>query len=254
MRGILITVRSASTRLNNKCYKPIKGRPTIEYVIEQAKKSKLGEVVVLCTTELPEDDLLCEIATRNGIEYYRGSVSDKLERWNGACHEYGIDFFVTADGDDLFCDPEMMDLAFTQYDADGSIDFIKSDDVVCGSFTYGIKHSALIKVCEIKDTDDTEMMWVYFTETGLFKIHNLQDIPDHILRKDIRMTLDYQEDFDFFKNVIDFFDDTSYTMKEILAYLDSNPSVKNINYFLENQWKQNQVNKTQLKLKEETNE
>ena len=46
MRGILITVRSASTRLNNKCYKPIKGRPTIEYVIEQAKKSKLGEVVV----------------------------------------------------------------------------------------------------------------------------------------------------------------------------------------------------------------
>ena len=37
MRGILITVSSASTRLNNKCYKPIKGRPTIEYVIEQAK-------------------------------------------------------------------------------------------------------------------------------------------------------------------------------------------------------------------------
>lgn len=253
MRGILITVRSASTRLNNKCYKTIKGRPTIEYVIEQAKKSKLGDVVVLCTTELPEDDLLCEIATRNGIEYHRGSVSDKLERWNGACHEYGIDFFVTADGDDLFCDPEMMDLAFTQYGADGSIDFIKSDDVVCGSFTYGIKHAALKKVCEIKDTDDTEMMWVYFTETGLFKIHDLQDIPDHILRKDIRMTLDYQEDFDFFKNVIDFFDDTSYTMREILAYLDSNPSVKDINYFLETQWKQNQVNKTQLKLKEETN-
>jgi len=190
---------------------------------------------------------------RNGIEYHRGSVSDKLERWNGACHEYGIDFFVTADGDDLFCDPEMMDLAFTQYNADGSIDFIKSDDVVCGSFTYGIKHTALKKVCEIKDTDDTEMMWVYFTDTGLFNVQDLQNIPAHILRKDIRMTLDYQEDFDFFKNVIDYFDDTSYTMKEILAYLDSNPSVIAINYFLENQWKQNQINKTQLKLKEEVN-
>jgi uncharacterized beta-barrel protein YwiB (DUF1934 family) len=42
-------------------------------------------------------------------------------------------------------------------------------------------------------------------------------------------------------------------MKEILAYLDSNPSVIAINYFLENQWKQNQINKTQLKLKEEVN-
>ena len=85
MKGILITVRSASTRLNNKCYKKIKDRHTIEYVIEQAKKSTKAQVVVLCTTELPEDDLLCEIASNNGIQYFRGSVTDKLERWNGAC-------------------------------------------------------------------------------------------------------------------------------------------------------------------------
>ena len=65
------------------------------------------------------------------------------------------------------------------------------------------------------------------------------------------MTLDYQEDFDFFKNVIDYFDGIDYSMKDILVYLDANKSVIDINYFLENQWKQNQVNKTQLKLKGE---
>lgn len=250
MKGILITVRSASTRLNNKCYKKIKGRSTIEYVIEQAKKSTRAQVIVLCTTELSEDDLLCEIASNNNIEYFRGSVTDKLERWNGACKKFNIEFFVTADGDDLFCDPELMDLAFAQYDQ-GVTDFIKSDEVVCGSFTYGIKHTALQKVCDIKDTDDTEMMWVYFTETNLFNVQELQDIPDYAKRKDIRMTLDYQEDFDFFKNVIDYFDGIDYSMKDILVYLDANKSVIDINYFLENQWKQNQVNKTQLKLKGE---
>ena len=143
-----------------------------------------------------------------------------------------------------------MDLAFAQYDQ-GVTDFIKSDEVVCGSFTYGIKHTALQKVCDIKDTDDTEMMWVYFTETNLFNVQELQDIPDYAKRKDIRMTLDYQEDFDFFKNVIDYFDGIDYSMKDILVYLDANKSVIDINYFLENQWKQNQVNKTQLKLKGE---
>ena len=250
MKGILITVRSASTRLNNKCYKKIKGRTTIEYVIEQAKKSTRAQVIVLCTTELSEDDLLCEIASNNNIEYFRGSVTDKLERWNGACKKFNIEFFVTADGDDLFCDPELMDLAFAQYDRD-SADFIKSDEVVCGSFTYGIKNRALQKVCQIKDTTDTEMMWVYFTDTGMFKVEDLQSIPAHIKRKDVRMTLDYQEDFDFFKNVIDYFDGIDYSMKDILVYLDANKSVIDINYFLENQWKQKQVNKTQLKLKGE---
>lgn len=120
----------------------------------------------------------------NNINYYRGSSKDKLERWNGACNKYQVNFFVTADGDDLFCDPELIDLAFKQYDkSDGGIDFIKSDDVICGSFTYAIKSDALKKVCSLKDTDDTEMMWVYFTETGLFKVEDLQDLDVYIYLK-----------------------------------------------------------------------
>jgi hypothetical protein len=35
------------------------------------------------------------------------------------------DFFVTADGDDLFCDHELIDLAFNQY-MNSKVDFIKA--------------------------------------------------------------------------------------------------------------------------------
>ena len=250
-KGIIITVRSDSSRLQKKCYKKILDRYSIEYVIDQAKKSKLADVVVLCTTELTEDDNLCKIASDNGIEFYRGSVQDKLDRWMGACLKYNIDFFVTADGDDLFCDPELMDMAFCQYEkSQSSVDFIKSDDVVCGSFTYGIKSEALYKVCDIKDTTDTEMMWVYFTETGLFNVEDLENIPKIFLRKDIRMTLDYQEDFEFFKRVIEYFGGNEFTSEELFDYLDDNKDVIEINYFLENMWKENQVNKTKLILKD----
>jgi spore coat polysaccharide biosynthesis protein SpsF len=248
MNAIFVTVRTGSTRLPNKSLMKIRGKTTIEHLIGRVKKSQEADAIILCTTDLPSDDILCDMAIRNGISYFRGSVTDKLERWNGACKKFGIDFFVTADGDDLFCDPELIDLAFVQYKQEG-VDFIKTDEVVSGSFTYGIKHSALQKVCEIKDTSDTEMMWVYFTETGLFNVQDLKNLPAHVKRRDIRMTLDYSQDFDFFKNIIDYFGDMEYSMKDILSYLDANKQVIAINYFLESQWKQNQINKTHLRLK-----
>jgi spore coat polysaccharide biosynthesis protein SpsF len=248
MNGIFITVRTGSTRLPNKALLTIKDKTTIEHLIERVKNTKLSDTIVLCTTTLPEDDILCRIAEKNNIRYYRGSVEDKLERWKGAAEEHNIDFFVTADGDDLFCEPELIDLAFKQYQ-ESKCDFIKAEGVICGSFTYGIKTTALNKVCEIKDSENTEMMWVYFTDTDLFDVQNLKNIPDEFCRSDIRMTLDYQDDFFFFKNIFNSFDTEDFSLRDIVNLIDSKPELKEINFYLEEEWKNNQVAKTNLKLK-----
>jgi len=248
MRGIFITVRSGSTRLPNKALLNINGMPTIEHLIRRVKRSKLAELIVLCTTELQEDDVLCEIASRNNIKYFRGSVEDKLERWSGAAAEYGIEFFVTADGDDLFCEPELIDLAFRQYE-NNVCDFIKGENLICGSFTYGIKTDALRKVCEIKDTAETEMMWVYFTDTGLFDVQELQNVPELFVRDDIRMTLDYRDDFLFFEKVINSFEKDDFNLRDIVELIDRSPEIKEINFYLEEEWKNNQAEKINLKLK-----
>jgi spore coat polysaccharide biosynthesis protein SpsF len=249
MNAIFITVRSNSTRLPNKAYRKIKDKYTIEYVIEQTKKSKKADLVVLCTTELPEDNLLCEIATNNGIKFYRGSELDKLERWNGACKEYSVQFFITADGDDLFCSHELMDIAFKQNETE-PVDFIYGEGVACGSFTYGIAAHALEKVCEIKGTEDTEMMWVYFTDTGLFKIAPLGGVPELYKRKDVRMTLDYEDDFNFFSTVIQNLPKHVFDTRDVLTFLNENKHVIDVNFYLEEKWKNNQLSKTQLILKE----
>jgi len=248
MNSIFITVRTGSTRLPNKALLMIEGRTTIEHLIDRAKRSKLSDKIVLCTTTLPEDDVLCHIAVKNDIYYYRGSVEDKLERWNGAAKKHGVEFFVTADGDDLFCEPELIDLAFEQYNK-SKCDFIKADGVVCGSFTYGIKTSALKKVCKIKDSENTEMMWVYFTDTGLFKVRELENVPDEFYRGDIRMTLDYQDDYFFFKEVINSFDTEDFSLRDIISLIDEKPEIKEINLYLEDERKKNQLEKTNLSLK-----
>jgi len=248
--AIFITVRNGSTRLPNKAMLNIGNIPTIEFLIKRMKSSKLANEIVMCTTENTSDDSLVEIAKRNNIEYFRGDEEDKLERWNGAAKEFNVDFFVTADGDDLFCDPYLADLAFEQYLKNNS-DFIQATGVITGVFTYGISSKALKKVCEIKDTNETEMMWVYFTETNLFNIEELENVPDKYKRNDIRMTLDYIEDFDFFQKVVQISNSKSsnISIDEILHIIENYPNIKEINFFREAEWAENQRKKTKLKLK-----
>ena len=61
-------------------------------------------------------------------------------------------------------------------------------------------------------------------------------------KKNIRMTLDYEEDLSFFKTVIEHFQNTKSEMffENILKFLESNPNVVNINWHCEQSWVDNQ--------------
>jgi len=247
----LITVRTSSSRLPHKALLKIRGRSTIEHLIYRTKLVKRADQIILCTSDRPEDDILAEISSKNGIDCFRGSLEDKLIRWNGAVEKFNIDYFVTVDGDDIFADPELIDLAIEQMLAN-PCDFLKiPDSLVCGGSEYCISSSALKKVCEIKDTSDTEMMWVYFTDTGLFSVRNLH-VDDQIFHNSkIRMTLDYPEDLEFFKRVFDEFntDLNNIPLRKILELINSKPEIAEINFFRQEQFLKNQKNKTKLIIK-----
>jgi len=250
-KAIFITVRTGSTRLPKKALLDVAGIPALTYLIRRMKLSRQADKVVVCTTILPEDDVLVRLAEQEGVDHFRGSVEDKLARWQGAAKAHGVGFIVTADGDDLLCDPELIDMAFAQAEASG-VDFLEAPGLACGAFTYGIRVSALDKVCEIKDTDETEMMWVYFKETGLFKVGALEGVDEIYKRPGVRMTLDYPEDYEFFKTVISHFEKRGgpYGLRDILAWLDQRPEVVAICSHLMTRFLENQAQKTHLKLKD----
>jgi len=185
------------------------------------------------------------------IDCYRGSLKDKLMRWLGAAEKFGLDYFVTFDGDDLFCDPELIGLAVDQMAGRG-LDFMEAPSGLrYGAFTYCIAVPALKRVCEIKDTDDTEMMWVYFTKTGLFKTGELKVDDPSFFHNDVRMTLDYKEDLNFFKRVFEEFEtnNNDVPLRKILELIGRKKEIPKINYFREKEFAQNQINKTKLILK-----
>ena len=91
-KAIFITVRTGSKRLPNKALLKINGKETIVHLMERMKKSHKTDLVVLCTSTDDNDKILCDLAEKNGIHYFRGSEDDKLERWRGACKEFNVDF------------------------------------------------------------------------------------------------------------------------------------------------------------------
>ncbi len=232
-KGILITVRTGSLRLSDKSILKIKDKYTVEYVIDSVKKSKLADKIILCTTDLEQDKILCDIASANKIDYFQGDELNKLKRWYGACDKFNIDFFATADGDDLFYDAGLADLCFEQIDND----FVDGQGLY--NDVYGINTAALKNFLQIEDRiiephhmSDIFRLWN-------FNVSKLKNIPDAYIKKDIRMTLDYEDDFKFFCKVIENLKD-GFNLKDVLQYINDNPEVKKINYYLDETWKENQ--------------
>ena len=246
MNCIFISVRNSSTRLPNKAILDLCGKPTIQHLIESMMNSRSADKIILCTSDRKEDDVLCNIASGCGIEYFRGSLDDKLVRWRDACKEYEVDFFVNVDGDDLFFDVDLADIVIDQY-KNNPCDFIDGHGLY--NDVYGIKTTALNKVCEIKDSDSTEYIRLYFTETGIFQTRKIKDIPTKYIKGNIRMTLDYPEDFEFFKRVIEGVSLEPLTFDNILKFIYNYPETSCINFFLEEDWKINQEKIKHFKIK-----
>lgn len=249
--AIFITIRMDSSRLPAKTMRTILGKTVLEHIVQRAKLARGFDEIVVCTTEREVDNQIVELADRLNVKTFRGSLEDKLERWNGAANSYNIDYIVTFDGDDLFCEPELLALGAKQIQA-GKYDFIEAPKgLICGAFTYAFTARALSKVCEIKGSTDTEMMWTYFKDTGLFKTGYLEGVEDVYFSDKYRLTLDYPEDFEFFTKVFEYFQcvDNDVPLREIVAYFKKHPEIPEINIGRQQEFLDNQKRKTKLILK-----
>lgn len=249
--AIFITIRMDSSRLPEKTMQTILGKPVLEHIVQRAKLAKNFDEIVVCTTEREVDDQVANLAQKLNVRVFRGSLEDKLERWNGAARQYGIDYIVTFDGDDLFCEPVLLDMGAEQI-RQGKYDFIEAPQgLICGAFTYAFTARALEKVCEIKDSTDTEMMWTYFKDTGLFHTGYLENVENVYFSEDYRLTLDYPEDFEFFTKVFEHFqcEQNDVPLKEIVSYFREHPEIPQINIGRQQEFLENQKKKTKLVLK-----
>ncbi|PSO95192.1 MAG: hypothetical protein BRC49_12515 [Cyanobacteria bacterium SW_10_48_33] len=235
--SILLLARTGSTRLPGKLLRPVMGRPILDYQIERLQTAQRPNGLVLCTTQLAEDDALIELASRHEIANFRGNTEDVVERMLQAAYEYQVDFIISIGGDDLLCDPELVDLAIERF-WQTKADFILFNDLPLGITPYGVKTEALKQLSEIKEggTDGWER---YFLETNRFQLEQIPVQDESLRRPELRMTLDYTEDFEFFKAVLEklYPYRKNLSLRDVIELVDSQPKIAQLSQKRSQEWK-----------------
>lgn len=225
-----ITARMKSKRLPLKLMRYVEGVPILEHLIDRVKLAKEPDRIILCTSTNPQDDILIDICEKKDIDYFRGDEIDVLNRLYQASVEYNLEFIGNITADSPFVDPEYIDKIFKKYMETNS-DFIRCLQLPHGVYSYGVKVAALKKVVEIKDELDTEVWSDYFTKTGIFKVHELEIDKPLLKRPELRMTLDYEEDLLFFREVFKrlYKKGEVFSLCEIITLLNEHPEIVKIN-------------------------
>lgn len=229
-KAIFITARLKSTRLPYKIIKEIMGKPMISHMIDRLKLSKLADFICICTSTNLQDDPLIKVAQENGVKIFRGHEDDVLYRLLCAAKKEKVDLIISCTADNPFVDPEYID-KLIEFHLNNNNDYSKIDGLPFGAFVYAVSFQALKKACDIKKNIDTEVWGGYFTDTGLFKCGIMLVDDKELRRPEIRLTVDYLEDFRLVEEIFGnlYRADRIFTLREIVKFLDANPQIASIN-------------------------
>ena len=152
-----VTVRTKSTRLPSKCLLPFGTNTVLSHVLERCRVSGLSPIV--CTTDERSDNVIAEFCSEKKIDFFRGSVKNKLKRWLDCARKYKVSHFHTVDADDPFFDYNevkvSLDLIRRQgFDIVEPSEYSKSGAAIMG---YSISTDYLETVMQkIASNEDTE--------------------------------------------------------------------------------------------------
>lgn len=235
----IITARSSSKRLNNKIMLDIsKNQKCVDILIERSKL--VGLPIILATSISKSDDKLVRyVKKKHKIIIFRGSLKNKVKRWYNCFLKHKLKSACFIDGDDLLFDYQLYKKNFIKAKTISIPYMLKNPkNIVTGAFTYIINFKFLKQIYKksqkFKDVDVIDRFY-----KNVNKIENIK-LEKMLVNKKIRLTLDYKDDYIFFKKLFKIFNSRSNT-KEVIKYLEKHSELSKINFFLNKSWKLNQL-------------
>ncbi len=225
--AIITQARMTSTRLPGKILKTVKGRTLLEYHIERLKWS--GVPVIVATTINQTDDVVVDLCQKFDVIIFRGDEDDVLSRYYLATKEHSLNTVIRVTSDCPLIDGNMIKQglkAFTDCDylSTGVIrTYPRGFDFEIFSF------SALEKAYhDAGEAYEKEHVTPYIHDTHkhLFQIKPFTANTDN---SEFRITVDTEDDFRLIEEMIENFECDRLTADEIIAVLQENPYLKDIN-------------------------
>jgi spore coat polysaccharide biosynthesis protein SpsF len=197
--------------------------------MERMKACRNAEKIVLCTTENPEDDILVDIALREGIAAFRGPNENVALRLMLASRKFGFDHIVRVTGDDLLRDIRLIDQAILSH-LERNADYTCMTGVVYSCDTEIISTRALETIVErATRPENTEYLTWYLDDRSAFVCNVIQAPKEY--DRPYRITLDTADDLKMFESVFNalYVPGQALDLLEVLDYLDTHPEAAQMN-------------------------
>lgn len=230
-----VEARMGSSRFPGKVMQDVHGRTAILRLVDRLRLCERLDDIVVATTIDKKDDVLVEHLKAEGINVYRGSEDDVLQRVVDAHRMMESDVIVEITGDATCTDPKVVDLAVHNY-------LHNNHDVVstCHKRSYPLGIDAQVFSFEnlewvaknIADEPVHEHVSLYFYE------HPEKYHPHHLVAPkaahapELRFVLDYPEDLVVIKEVygrLEPIHGINFGAEEIVALMRTEPWIAKIN-------------------------
>lgn len=195
---VIVQARMGSTRLPGKSLKIVEGKPLLEHLINRLRFSKKIDKIVIATTTSKKDDVIYRLCEKLGVECFRGSEGDVLDRYYQAAKKYDADIIIRVTSDCPVIDPVIIDKMVDSFRQKlGEIDYLSNvyptrtypRGLDIEIFAFGALKEAWVHATNAPDREHVTP-YIYM-HPEKFKIFNYKDKRDF---SKYRWTVDTSED------------------------------------------------------------
>ncbi|MBN1431628.1 MAG: glycosyltransferase family protein [Methanomicrobiaceae archaeon] len=234
----IIQARSGSSRLPAKVLKVVEGKPLLQHMLERVQRSKMVDSFVVATTILKDDDSIARLCDELGVDCFRGSEDDVLDRYY-QCAVSSVpqpDYIVRLTADCPLHDPEVIDFVVNRFLAVGADYMTNSFPPVFedGFDTEIFSFNALKYAWEnAKRKSDREHVTPFIHKMAFpdeetpFKIYTEKSNE----RYHYKLSVDTPKDFEIVREIFSelYPENSGFGMSDVIDLLERKPELLNIN-------------------------
>ena len=195
-----IIARTSSSRLKQKVLLDVNGRKLIEYIISKTKLARNIDDIYICTSTEPEDAILCEVAEKNGVKCFQGSLKAVIERMLAVAEIENADNLIRITGDNPFTDEVYIDLML-KYHIENNYEYTRTEYLPVGITAEVIQTKALKHCYGLINPNDSEYLMIYMFQPEQFKCQVLVP-PERHQHADWSLTVDTEDDLNKIREIV----------------------------------------------------
>lgn len=200
----IIQARMGSTRLPGKVLRLIQGKSMLEHQIDFLKKSESINQLIVATTKLAQDDKIEELVNELGIDCYRGSTDDVLERYYKCAKKFNGEIIVRITSDNPLVEPTLVD-KIIELAIDTKCDF--ATNMI--KQTYPLGYLVEVFPFQVLEKLYNNVMDPLTREHVTFhikrnpKLYDIQNftLPKELARPEWRLAVDEERDFEIMSKI-----------------------------------------------------